>query len=139
MKARIKWLDAVAFAGETGSGHTVVMDGAPEAGGQNRGPRPMEMVLVGTGACSAFDVVEILRKGREKVSACVVELDAERADTHPKVFTCIHFHYILTGKSLDAGKVKRAIALSAETYCSATAMMAKTATITHDFEIREDT
>lgn len=136
MKARIKWIENVAFLGESGSGHALVLDGATEAGGRNLGPRPMEAVLIGTGACSAFDVVEILRKGREKLVDCVVEIDSERADTHPKVFTRIHFHYIVTGQDLNSAKVERAIQLSAETYCSATAMMAKTATVTHDFEIR---
>ena len=136
MKARIKWIENVAFVGETESGHAVVMDGAPDAGGRNLGPRPMETVLIGTGACSAFDVVTILKKGREKVTDCYVELSAERAPTTPKVFTSIHFHYVVTGHSLDHAKVERAIKLSAETYCSATAMLMKTATITHDFEVR---
>lgn len=136
MKARIKWLENVAFVGETDSGHAVVMDGSPEAGGRNLGPRPMETVLIGTGACSAFDVIHILKKGREPVTDCVVELSAERAPTDPKVFTSIHFHYIVTGKALNAAKVERAIKLSAEVYCSASAMLAKTAKITHDFEIR---
>jgi putative redox protein len=136
MRARIKWIENVAFAGETGSGHAVVMDGAPEAGGRNLGPRPMEMLLIGAGACGAFDVVEILRKGREKLVDCVVEIEAERADTHPRVFTRIHFHYIVKGVALDPRKVERAVRLSAETYCSATAMLAKTAAVTHDFELR---
>ncbi len=135
MKARIKWIENVAFVGETESGHAMVMDGSPDAGGRNLGPRPMEAVLIGTGACSAFDVVTILKKGREKITDCVVELTAERAPTTPKVFTSIHFHYVVTGLSLDAAKVARAIKLSAETYCSATAMLAKTAAVTHDFEI----
>lgn len=136
MKARIKWIENVAFLGETESGHAIVMDGSPEAGGRNLGPRPMETVLIGTGACSAFDVVHILRKGREVVTDCIVELVAERAHTDPKVFTTIHFHYIVSGKSLNRAKVERAINLSAEIYCSATAMLAKTARISHDFEIR---
>lgn len=135
MKARIKWIENVAFVGETESGHAMVMDGSPEAGGRNLGPRPMETVLIGTGACSAFDVVTILKKGREQITDCVVELIAERAPTTPKVFTSIHFHYVVTGRSLDPAKVARAIKLSAETYCSATAMLAKTAAVTHDFEI----
>jgi len=137
MKARIKWIENVAFVGETESGHALVMDGSPEAGGRNLGPRPMETVLIGTGACSAFDVIHILKKGRELITDCVVELSAERADTDPKVFTGIHFHYLVTGKSLDHAKVARAIQLSAEKYCSASAMMAKTAAVTHDFEIIE--
>lgn len=135
MKARIKWIENVAFIGETESGHAVVMDGAPDAGGRNLGPRPMETVLIGTGACSAFDVVLILKRGRQPITDCVVELNAERADTDPKVFTKIHFHYIVTGNGLDRDKVARAIDLSAEKYCSATAMLAKTAAVTHDFEI----
>jgi putative redox protein len=135
MKARIKWIENVAFVGETESGHAVVMDGAPDAGGRNLGPRPMETVLIGTGACSAFDVVTILKKGRAQVTDCYVELTAERAPTTPKVFTSIHFHYVVTGHSLDPAKVERAIKLAADTYCSATAMMAKTAAVTHDFKI----
>ncbi len=137
MKARIKWIENVAFEGETESGHTLIMDGSPEVGGQNLGPRPMETVLMGTGACSAIDVVLILKKSREQVSDCVVEISAERADTDPKVFTRIHFHYLVTGKSLDQAKVARAIQLSAEKYCSATAMMARTAAVTYDVEIIE--
>lgn len=135
MKARVKWIENVAFLGETESGHSLVMDGSPDAGGRNLGPRPMETVLIGTGACSAFDVVHILKKGREPVTDCVVELTAERAPTDPKVFTAIHFHFIVSGDNLNASKVERAIKLSAEVYCSASAMMAKTANITHDFEI----
>ena len=137
MKARVKWLDGVAFVGESGSGHAVVMDGAPEAGGRNLGVRPMEMVLVGMGACSAFDVVEILRKGRHKIDDCVVELDAERAPNPPKVFTRIHARFVVTGRGLDAAKAARAVELSMEKYCSATAMLGKTAEITHDVEIAE--
>ena len=137
MKARIKWIENVAFVGESESGHALVMDGSVAAGGRNIGPRPMETVLIGTGACSAFDVIHILKKSREPISDCVVELSAERADLDPKVFTAIHFHYIVTGKALDPAKVSRAISLSAEKYCSASAMLAKTAAITHDFEIIE--
>ena len=135
MKARIKWIENVAFVGETESGHAVVMDGSPEAGGRNLGPRPMETVLIGTGACSAFDVIYILKKGREPITDCVVELSAERALNDPKVFTKIHFHYIVTGKALDQAKVARAIQLSADKYCSATAMLAATVNVTHDFEV----
>ncbi len=135
MKARIKWIENVAFVGETESGHAVVMDGSPDNGGRNLGPRPMEMVLIGTGACSAFDVILILKKSREAVTDCVVELSAERADTDPKVFTKIHFHFVVTGDGLDSVKVGRAVQLSAEKYCSASAMLAKTAAVTHDFEI----
>lgn len=137
MKARIKWVENVTFLGETESGHALVMDGAAEAGGRNLGPRPMETVLMGTGACSAFDVILILKKGRERVTDCVIELSAERAMIDPKVFTSIHFHFIVTGVGLNSGKVARAIKLSADTYCSATAMLAKTANVTHDFVIVE--
>jgi putative redox protein len=137
MKARIKWIENVAFVGETESGHAVVMDGSPEGGGRNLGPRPMETVLIGTGACSAYDVIHILKKSREPVTDCVVEMEADRADTDPKVFTRIHMHFIVTGKNLDHAKVGRAVQLSAEKYCSASAMMAKTAAVTHDFVIVE--
>lgn len=137
MKVRIKWLENVAFVGESESGHAMVMDGAPEGGGRNLGPRPMETVLIGTGGCTAFDVVHILKKGRATVSDCVVDISAERADQDPKVFTRIHFHFVVTGKSLKREQVERAIHLSAEKYCSASIMLAKTASITHDFEIKE--
>jgi putative redox protein len=138
MKARIKWVEQVTFLAESGSGHAVVLDGAPDAGGRNLGVRPMEMLLMGLGGCSAFDVVLILRKGREEVTDCVVELEAERAETDPKVFTRIHMHYKVTGRGLAPAKVERAITLSAEKYCSASAIMAKTATITHDWEVVEE-
>lgn len=138
MKVRINWLQNVAFRAETDSGHKIVMDGAPDVGGENLGPRPMETVLAGTGACSAIDVLLILKKARQAVSNCVVELTADRATSDPKVFTRIHFHFIVTGKALDPAKVGRAIQLSAEVYCSASAMLAKTATVTHDFEIIEE-
>lgn len=137
MKARIKWVEAVSFLGETGSGHAVLMDGPPEGGGRNLGPRPMEMVLLGTGGCTTYDVIHILKKSRADVRDCVVEIDSERADSDPKVFTKIHFHFIVTGKSLKEETVKRAIDLSAEKYCSASIMLAKMADITHDFEIIE--
>jgi putative redox protein len=137
MKTRIRWKQNVAFEAETDSGHKLVMDGSPEVGGENLGPRPMETVLAGTGACSAIDVVLILKKARQNITDCVVELDAERATTDPKVFTRIHFHYVVSGKALDPAKVERAIKLSAEVYCSASAMLAKTANITHDFKIVE--
>ncbi len=125
------------FLGESGSGHSVVMDGAPEAGGRNLGVRPMEMVLLGLGGCSAFDVMMILKRGREQVTDCVVELDAQRAETDPKVFTKIEMRYVVTGRSLDRKKVERAVSLSAEKYCSASAILAKTAEITHSIEIIE--
>jgi putative redox protein len=135
MKSRIKWIQDVMFVGESGSGHSVVLDGAPDAGGRNLGFRPMEMLLLGLGGCSAFDVLMILKRGREHVTDCVVELDAERAETDPKVFTKITMKFIVTGRSLDPKKVERAVALSAEKYCSASAIMSKTAQIDHTIEI----
>jgi len=137
MKVRIKWIEDVAFVGESESGHALVMDGAAEGCGRNIGPRPMETVLIGTGGCTAYDVMHILRKARAAVSDCVVEIDAERAAEDPKVFTRIHFHFVVTGTGLRPQQVERAIHLSAEKYCSASIMLAKTAAITHDFEIRE--
>ncbi len=137
MKARIKWVENVSFIAESGSGHALVMDGAPEGGGRNLGPRPMEVVLMGTGGCTAYDVVHILRKSRAPVTDCVVEIDAERAEEDPKVFTKIHFHFIVTGNGLKPAQVERAVHLTAEKYCSASIMLGKTAAITHDFEIRE--
>ncbi|MCC7121017.1 MAG: OsmC family protein [Gammaproteobacteria bacterium] len=137
MKATIKWLDGVSFVGESGSGHAVVLDGPPDAGGRNIGMRPMEMMLVGMGGCTAFDVVAILRKARQAVVDCRVELDAERADAVPQVFTRIHVHFIVTGRALNAAQVERAVKLSAEKYCSASIMLGRTAEITHDFEIIE--
>ena len=137
MRARVKWVEGVSFLGQTESHHSVLMDGAPEAGGRNLGPRPMEMVLIGTGGCTAFDVVHILKKSRQQITDCVAEIQAERAETDPKVFTKIHFHFVITGKQLKAEQVERAINLSAEKYCSASIMLGKTAHITHDFEIVE--
>ena len=137
MKARIEWKDGMSFLGESGSGHSVLMDGPPEAGGKNLGPRPMEMLLMGTGGCAAFDVVLILKKSRQDISDCVVEIEAERAPEEPKVFTRIHFHFIVTGKQLKPEQVERAIKLSAEKYCSASIMLGKTAELTHDFKIVE--
>ncbi len=137
MKARIKWIENVAFVAESESGHAMVMDGAPEGGGRNLGPRPMEVMLMGTGGCTAYDVVHILRKSRAPVTDCVLEIDSERAAEDPKVFTKIHFHFIVTGRGLKPAQVERAVQLSAEKYCSASIMLAKTAAITHDFEIRE--
>jgi putative redox protein len=137
MKARIKLSDAMTFVAESGSGHAVVVDAAPDVGGRDLGPRPMELVLMGAGACSAIDVVHILRKARQPITDCVVELDSERAAEDPKVFTRIHLHYVVTGKGLAAAQVERAIKLSKEKYCSATIMLAKTAEITYDFELRE--
>lgn len=127
----------MAFVARTGSGHIAVMDGAPEGGGNNLAPRPMEMVLAGTGGCTAYDVVMILKKSRQEVSACDVSLKAERAEMDPKVFTRIHFHFMVKGRNLKPEVVERAIHLSAEKYCSASIMLGKTATITHDWEIVE--
>ncbi|GIX27637.1 MAG: peroxiredoxin [Burkholderiales bacterium] len=137
MKARIKWVEEASFLGQSESGHAILMDGPPEAGGRNLGPRPMEAVLMGTGACTAFDVVHILKKARQSVTDCVVEIDAERAAQDPKVFTRIHFHFLVKGKGLKPEQVERAIKLSAEKYCSASIMLGKTASITHDFEVLE--
>lgn len=137
MKARIKWVENAAFLGETESGHAVLMDGAADGGGRNLGPRPMETVLIGTGACTAYDVVHILKKQRQHITDCVAELHAERAASDPKVFTKIHIHFIVSGKNLNPEHVERALKLSAEKYCSASIMLGKTAEITHDFEIRE--
>ncbi|MEW5710500.1 MAG: OsmC family protein [Pseudomonadota bacterium] len=137
MKARIKWVEEASFLGQSESGHAILMDGPPEAGGRNLGPRPMETVLMGTGACTAFDVVHILKKARQSVTDCVVEIDAERAAQDPKVFTRIHFHFVVKGKGLKPEQVERAIKLSAEKYCSASIMLGKTASITHDFEVLE--
>lgn len=138
MKMRIKWNDIVSFLGETENGHTVLMDGAPEVGGRNLGLRPMEMVLMGAGGCTASDVVMILKKSRQDIIDCMVEIEAERATEDPKVFTHIHYHFILTGKNLKPQQVERAINLSAEKYCSASIMLGKTAEITHDFEIMRE-
>lgn len=137
MECTVKWGDGVSFVAETGSGHTVTMDGAPEAGGRNLGPRPMELVLAGTGGCTAFDVVLILRRGRHDVRGCEVKLAAERAEYDPKVFTRIAFHYTVCGKGLKPEAVERAIHLSAEKYCSASIMLGRTAEIVHEWEIVE--
>jgi putative redox protein len=137
VKARVQLVEGMTFVAESGSGHAVVVDAAPDVGGRNLGARPMELVLMGTGACSAIDVVHILRKARQPVTGCVVELDSDRAAEDPKVFTRIHLHYIVSGKGLAPAQVERAIKLSKEKYCSATIMLAKMAEITFDFEIRE--
>ena len=137
MKARVKWVEQVTMLGESGSGHAVVMDGPPEFGGRNLGVRPMELLLLGMGGCTQFDVLLILRKARQEVSDCVVELEAERAAEDPKVFTRIHAHFIISGRRLSEKQVERAIKLSAEKYCSASIMLGATAAITHDFEIRD--
>ena len=137
MKARVKWVENAAFLGESGSGHAVLMDGAPDAGGRNLGPRPMEMLLLGLGGCSAFDVVLILKRGRERITDCVVEIEAERASTDPKVFTDIRLRYLVSGRGLDRAKVERAVQLSAEKYCSASAILGKTARLSHSIEVIE--
>ncbi len=138
MDCTVRWAGSNAgmlFIGESGSGHSVVMDGAPEAGGRNLGPRPMEMLLMGTGGCSAFDVVLILQKSRQKVSDCQVQLRATRAETDPKVFTHIHFHFIVSGYELSEAAVERAVKLSHDKYCSASIMLSQAAQITHSFEV----
>ena len=138
MKARVKWIENAAFVGESESGHAFVMDGANEGGGRNLGPRPMEVLLLSTGACSAYDVVSILRKARQPIQDCYVEIDAERASADPKVFTRIHMHFVVTGQEINRAHVKRAVELSADKYCSASIMLGKTAEMTHDFEIVEE-
>ena len=138
MKARVKWLDNMSFVGESGSGHSIVMDGAPDSGGRNLAARPMEMVLIGMGGCTAFDVVMILKKARQPISDCIIELSAERSDEIPKVFTKIHAHYIVTGKGLSEKQVEKAVNLTAEKYCSVSIMLAAIAEVTHDFEIIEE-
>ncbi len=135
MKCRVKWLDHMSFVGESDSGHSVVMDGAADAGGRNLGVRPMEMLLLGLGGCTAFDVVSILHKSRQQVVDCEVEIEAERAQTIPKVFTKIHVHFIVSGRDLDQNKVSKAVDLSADKYCSASRMLEKVAEITHSFGI----
>lgn len=135
MKATIKWIDGVSFVGESESGHAVVLDGPPSAGGRNIGIRPMELLLIGMGGCSAFDVVSILTRGRQDLVDCRAELSAERAEEDPKVFTRIHVHYVVSGRGLKAATVERAIKLSAEKYCSASIMLGKTAEVTHDYKI----
>ena len=138
MDCTVKWTgEGMSFLAETGSNHALIMDGAPEAGGRNLAPRPMELLLAGTGGCTAFDMVMILKKGRHAISGCEVNLKAERAETEPKVFTRIHFHYTVRGKNLKAEVVARAIELSKSKYCSASIMLGETAKITHDFEIVE--
>lgn len=137
MKARVQLVQGMTFVAESGSGHAVVVDAAPDLGGRDLGPRPMELVLMGAGACTAIDVVHILRKARQEVADCVVELESERADEDPKVFTRIRMHYVVTGKGLAHNQVERAIRLSKEKYCSATIMLAHSAEITYDFEVRE--
>ncbi|WP_087689323.1 MULTISPECIES: OsmC family protein [unclassified Pandoraea] len=139
MECKVSWMgqDGMAFIAETGSGHIVAMDGAPEGGGRNLAPRPMEMLLVGTGGCTAYDVVMILKKSRAEVKDCSVTLKAERASEDPKIFTKIHFHFTVTGRNLNPATVERAVTLSHDKYCSASIMLAKTAELTHSVEIVE--
>ena len=143
MECTVNWTgglgtrSGMGFLAETGSGHTLMMDGAPEGGGHNLAPRPMEMVLLGTGGCTAYDVVLILKRGRHAVAGCTVKLSAERADTEPKVFTRINMHFTVTGKAVPAAAVERAIAMSHDKYCSASIMLAKTAQISTSFEVLE--
>jgi len=137
MKANINWIGGAAFVGESASGHRLIMDGPPEGGGRNLGPRPMETLLLGMGACSSYDVVSILAKARQEVEDCQLEITSKRAETEPKVFTEIHLHFIVTGKNLKDKQVDRAINLSAEKYCSASIMLGKTAKITHNYTIYE--
>lgn len=138
MKASVKWTDGRQFVAESGSGHSVVIDGPPDHGGRNTGPRPMEMLLMGLGACTSFDVLDILEKSRAPVSDCVASIDAERADSVPSVFTKIHVHFTVTGKALKENQVKRAVELSAEKYCSASIMLANGGVeVSHSYEIVE--
>jgi putative redox protein len=138
MQATVKWVDGVMFVGETSSGHAVVMDGPPDHGGRNMGARPMEMLLLGVGGCSSFDVVQILQKSKQAISDCTTEISAERVDAIPSVFSKIHLHFIVKGTDLKEAAVERAVKLSAEKYCSASIMLAKAGVeITHDFEIIE--
>ncbi len=135
MKARVKWVEQVSFLGETESNHAVLMDGSPAAGGRNLGPRPMEMLLLGAGGCTSFDVIAILKKRRQSVSDCYVTLEAERSETIPNVFTKIHMHFVVKGKNIKPEAVEKAIKLSADKYCSASIMLGATAEMTHDFEV----
>ena len=137
MKASVHWTGKMSFEGRTESGHRVIMDGSPDIGGENRGSRPMEMLLLGLGGCSSIDVMLILGKARQEVTDCVVQIEAERAPVDPKVFTKVHLHFIVSGRNIDPKRVEKAIALSAEKYCSASVMFGKTAAMSHDFEIVE--
>ncbi|MBB4014579.1 putative redox protein [Niveibacterium umoris] len=134
----MKWVDGATFLASTGSGHLLTMEGAADAGGLNRAPRPMELLLAGAGGCSAFDVVTILKRGRHAVTGCEAQLTAERAETDPKVFTRIHYHFVVRGKALKHEAVERAVSLSAEKYCSASIMLGKTAEVTHDFVVIDE-
>jgi putative redox protein len=138
MKSRVKWVENVCFMAESGSGHAMIMDGSPDIGGRNLGPRPMELLLMGAGGCTSVDVVMILKKSRQDVTGCEVDVSAERAEDHPKVFTRIHMHFTVRGRGLKPEVVERAIKLSAEKYCSASIILGKTAEMSHDFEIVEE-
>jgi putative redox protein len=135
METQLKWAGNAAFIGRSSSGHTVVMDGPAEGGGRNLGPRPMEMLILGMGACSTYDVVSILKKSRQEISDCEIKITSKRAESDPRVFTDIHIHFVVSGRNLKQKQVERAIKLSAEKYCSASIMLGATANITHDFEI----
>lgn len=137
MKVRVKWIENVCFMGESESNHSVILDGPEEMGGRKLGMRPMEMMLIGMGGCTTFDVLTILKKSKQPISDCYAEIEAERAEAVPKVFTKIHIHFVLKGRDLDKDQVERAIKLSAEKYCSASIMLSKSVEITHDFEIKE--
>lgn len=136
METSLRWVGGAAFVGETSSGHCIVMDGPAEGGGRNLGPRPMEMLLIGMGGCAAYDVVSILKKSRQDIQDCKIDLTAKRADDIPRVFTDIHVHFTVIGKDMQEKQVERAINLSAEKYCSASIMLGKTAKITHSYEIQ---
>jgi len=138
MKTRIKWIENACLIGEADSGHGIVIDGAPEIGGRNLGVRPMEMILMGLGGCTAMDVLSILKKARQNVTDCVIEVDGQRRDEHPKIFTQIHVHFIIKGYDLKDNHVKRAVNLSAEKYCSVSAMLGAMVQITHDYEIVDE-
>ena len=135
MKARVKWIEDIQFIGESGTQHSIIMDGPDALGGHGTGMRPMELLLLGLGGCTSFDVVEILKKSKQKITDCVVEVDAKRSEQVPKIFTHIHVHFIITGENIKEERVKRAINLSAEKYCSASLMLGKAAEISHDYEI----
>lgn len=139
MKARIKWIEDVCLLGEADSGHGMIIDGAPEIGGRNLGMRPMEMILTGLGGCTAMDVLSILKKQRQQVTDCVITIEGQRREEHPRIFTTIHIHFIVTGQDLKESQVKRAVDLSAEKYCSVSAMLSQSVQITHSYEIQAAT
>lgn len=135
MEARVRWIENAAFMAEAGSGHAMVVDGSESIGGRNLGPRPMELMLMSVGSCSAVDIVQILKKARQPVTGCEIKVSGKRAETDPKVFTAIHLHFIVSGAGLSENHVKRAVQLSAEKYCSASIMLGRAATISHDYEL----